>query len=295
MKIDVFNGNHNKYYVYNAVPGLYKIECWGAKGYSHAGSGGSGGYVSGYIKFQHLINLYVYPGNEGISGINGETFNGGGRTQSNGGGGSDVRLVEGNWSDFQSLMSRIIVAGGGGGSDADGRTNDLGGAGGGINGKASSKNSGKGASQIKGGEGDGSGSFGKGGGNTRFGDTGNGGGGGGYFGGGASINWQHNGGGGGSSFISGHPNCIAVDPSSEDPYNMKMLNSEIHYSGYRFFNTEMYDGTSSMPKPTEGFEVGHGSYGVVKISFFSPFGIKSCSHNFLKHFEIVFLIPLIKD
>ena len=294
MRIDIFKGNENRYYTYNAIPGLYRIECWGGKGYDWKGLGGNGGYASGYIKFKYPIVLYVYPGGKGIPGSEGQVFNGGGRSQSGGGGGSDVRLIEGNWNDLNSLISRIIVAGGGGGADSEGNTADHGGAGGGLKGVASSKGSGQGGTQTAGGSGSGSGSFGQGGSNNKYSNDGNGAGGGGYFGGGASSNSQHNAGGGGSSFVSGHPECNAVDPMSTDPTKMIMLNKEIHYSGYAFYNTEIINGASKMPKPNGGEEIGHSSFGVVKISLIYPIGIKSCPKFFLPRVFLFVLIPLIK-
>ena len=301
--ISIFNGTENKSYTYPAFPGVYKIECWGAKGSDclerDNAIGGKGGYVSGYIKFHHFIRLYVYPGGEGEKGATDAPFNGGGKSQYHGGGGSDVRLIDGNWNDLKSLMSRIIVAGGGGASDSDSKNDDNGGAGGGLNGSASSFNHGKGGTQTHGGDGDGKGSFGQGGSNERYGASengkdGNGAGGGGYFGGGASNNSVYYGGGGGSSFISGHKGCNAVDPSSTDPYNMTMLNREVHYSGYKFYNTEMYDGNSQMPKVDGGFETGHNSYGVVKITYLSPIAINSCSNNSFKNVFVFIFITFIK-
>ncbi len=69
--------------------------------------------------------MYIYVG-ECYNGAK-ETmcYNGGGsggystvgiETGTNGGGATDIRLLNGNWNDFESLKSRIMVAGGGGGS-----------------------------------------------------------------------------------------------------------------------------------------------------------------------------------
>lgn len=69
--------------------------------------------------------IYVYVGQSGITGIitANPSWNGGGAVTSgcsdgnnySGGGATDFRLISGNWDDFNSLKSRIMVAGGGGG------------------------------------------------------------------------------------------------------------------------------------------------------------------------------------
>ena len=296
MNIKTYYGNESLSYKYEAYPGIYKIECWGGKGRDWSeNSGGKGGYVSGYIKFYHFLNLYVYPGGIGNKGEKDVVFNGGGRSQYNGGGASDVRLIGGDWNNLESLISRIIVAGGGGGSDADhNNVADIAGSAGGIQGYSSQSGDGKGGNQTHGGDGNNPGSFGQGGSNTRYDGSGNGAGGGGYFGGSASNDSGFNSGGGGSSFISGYPGCIAVDPSSTDPYNMKMLKNEVHYSGYKFFLSEMKDGRSQMPSPDgHSYENGHSSYGVVKITFLSKIQNISCSKSTFTNSFIYIMILII--
>ena len=114
------------------------MECWGAEGgpiintYTHY-KGGCGGYVKGTISLPSNLNLYVYVGGAGTKNGETRTFNGGGRCAAtddgcaSGGGATDIRLRSGNWNDFNSLLSRIIVAGGGAGAE---RTNPAGAAGG---------------------------------------------------------------------------------------------------------------------------------------------------------------------
>ena len=81
---------------------------------------GAGGYISGTISFLFPVKLYLYIGGQGKYGRNSQPggFNGGGSTHYNtntpagsGGGATDFRL----FSD--TLFHRILVAGGGGGSD----------------------------------------------------------------------------------------------------------------------------------------------------------------------------------
>ena len=296
MRIDVFYGNETNTSIYTAYPGLYRIECWGGQG---ALSGGKGGYVSGYIVFRQLKKLYLYIGGEGKPGKEGAVFNNGGITQFQGGGASDVRLIEDVWDDFESLKSRIIVAGGGGGTDGEHEYSlDYGGAAGGLKGYASNANSGQPGTQENGGKGNGPGTFGKGGGNGRIGTTsnGNGGGGGGYFGGGASTNDFTNGGGGGSSYISGHEGCLAINSLSKSPTEYSMLDHSIHYSGYIFFNTEMMDGKSLMPSPFDGYETGHSSYGAIRITFLNEISCKTISFHRKINLLIVFVyIPFFSN
>ena len=88
--------------------------------------GGNGGYTSGIIQLQKDEKLYVYVGGQGSDAVVGKDspkgFNGGGLgtwdhsdddAAGAGGGATDIRLVSGNWNDFTSLKSRIMVAAGG--------------------------------------------------------------------------------------------------------------------------------------------------------------------------------------
>lgn len=73
--------------------------------------------------------LYIYVGEQGTDAVKGRdsaaTWNGGGlgtwdhaddETSGAGGGATDIRLTSGAWNDSISLASRIMVAGGGGGT-----------------------------------------------------------------------------------------------------------------------------------------------------------------------------------
>ncbi|EGT4638670.1 hypothetical protein F1257_19695 [Clostridioides difficile] len=197
-------------------PGKYKFECWGGRGGASGtpfASGfyyGLGGYCSGEITLRKETTLYVYVGFDGIRGYtsvnnrNGHTFNGGGYgTNRSGGGATDIRLVGGEWDNEQGLLSRIIVAGGGGGTF----DKEYGGHGGGLKGElGTSINSAVclGGTQFEGGRGyrdDGScdGSFGKG--ATRLANPSvYSGGGGGWFGGSRPYHSEY-GSGGGSGYV----------------------------------------------------------------------------------------------
>ena len=75
---------------------------------------------------------------------------------------------------------------------------------------------------------------------------GSGGGGSGYYGGGAGggtlSGGNGQGGGGGSSFISGHNGCDAISEESTAT-NIIHTGQSVHYSGYKFTDTIMIDGT----------------------------------------------------
>ena len=87
--------------------GWYKIELWGA-----GSSNGRGSYVSGVMYMNANDYLYIYVGAKGGSS---NTFNSG----SKGGGATDVRLVNGEWNSDESLKTRIMVAAGGGTTEAN--------------------------------------------------------------------------------------------------------------------------------------------------------------------------------
>jgi len=256
--------------------GKYQIECWGARGATHTGyySGGNGGYTKGEIIFNQSRNLYIYVGEFGPSlyGANGSskvTFNGGGKASvhnsthnsmnaGSGGGASDVRIVYAAWNNFESLKSRLMIAGGGGGGfywQAGNPTYRSGGQSGGLIGEEgfySSHNAMRpttnttGGTQTEGGLGSGNvsalpqgGRFGIGGSSTSAAS----GGGGGYYGGGAGIDygWCPSAGAGGSSFISGHNGCNAISAASTSS-NIIHTGQSKHYSGLYFTNTVMIDG-----------------------------------------------------
>jgi len=100
--------------------GYYKMELWGAQGGTASGVGGKGAYTSGNVYLEKDQKLYVYVGQTG-TGLLTVTYNGGGAagtayTTRSGGGSTDIRLSSGDWDNFDSLKSRIMVAAGGGGS-----------------------------------------------------------------------------------------------------------------------------------------------------------------------------------
>ena len=256
----LYFGDEVNYTTFNASKGVYRIECWGAMGYK----GGCGGYVSGYIEFEVDTVLHLYIGGIGTDKQENFSFNGGGPGQRGGGGATDIRIEGGNWDSFESLKTRIIVAGGVGGSDWDTDIPEKGGAAGGLQGFASLYNQGQGGTQTEGGAGLVNGSFGKGGGTSETSSYGNGCGGSGYFGGGSSNISYLFGGGGGSSFISGHEGCDAILSNSTES-NIIMSGQSVHYLNYRFYHTDMIDGNSYMPSPKGGYENGHCSYGSIRI------------------------------
>ena len=122
--------------------GKYFFELWGASGGNarhqnqktiRADSGGKGAYVSGFISFDKLFRCYLYIGGQGEDQSSNSAksygrggFNGGGdggsdlydydspESSAGGGGGTDIRLLNAEVSEIESLKSRIIVAGGGG-------------------------------------------------------------------------------------------------------------------------------------------------------------------------------------
>jgi hypothetical protein len=135
-------------------PGTYELEVWGASGGAWNGiTRGLGGYSRGIITLNERTKVFVHLGGQGNdthNGIGTESCNGGSYTTSSGrggGGATDIRLK------VDSLYSRVIVAGGGGGTGDQG--GDSGGYGGGLNGgnggvgpSYSSANAGKGGGQL---------------------------------------------------------------------------------------------------------------------------------------------------
>jgi len=273
FKLKTYEYTYTNSYKTFTVPydGTYKIELWGAQG---GGTyGGEGGYTSGYIELNKNDNLFVYVGEHQDRGDFDIVFNGGGASlpessnennvnrYTTGGGATDIRINNGNWDDFASLKSRIMVAAGGGGTNDT--SNLKGGIAGGIigyDGILSREDNtyimtvATGGTQISGGLGgtstygseifDGNGTPGG------FGFGGNGitmyksGGGSGYYGGGSSSVSRNTAGSGagGSSFISGHNGCDAIlEASTVD--NIIHTGQSIHYSGYQFTNTIMIDGS----------------------------------------------------
>lgn len=231
-----YTGNVQTYTV--PKTGWYRIEAWGAAGnnnysdYVKALIPTKGGYTKGEIYLTKDEKLYVY-----VGGIR-ETFNC--CTQQSGvgsGGATDIRLVSGDWNNADSLKSRIMVAGGAGGSYLDTSAPRGGSAGGLISenvilsyetthlaGPTTQTSSGAaGTSGSVGG-------FGYAGTVTNLAYSP---GGGGYYGGsGAAAS------AGGSSFISGYAGVNAIDSSGNHTNDTK------HYSGKYFINGEMQAGVN---------------------------------------------------
>ena len=254
----------------------YKIECWGASGGKNEGVYSLGAYTNGYIGMSPNFNLYIYVGQRG-KGLSPNydqptsgTFNGGGgfvepcsdKNNGTGGGATDVRLQNGDWNDFNSLKSRIMVAAGGGNLI----TGSIGSYGGALSSPSytntylygDNTSAAQGATQISG---------------YKFGigqDGGRSGAGGGYYGGCAFVRDAQNKigirGSGGSSFISGYLGCDAISSSSTED-NIIHTGQPNHYSGYIFTNSVMIDGGSVMPSPTGGTETGHEGNGYCIITW----------------------------
>ena len=133
-KTTVFNytGDSQEYEV--PKDGYYYIEMAGAEGgsarYTTSYTGGKGAKTSGYVYLEKGDTLYFYVGGMGSShsgtttdtvttngnGYNGESkgnFYASNSNAGGGGGATDVRLIGGDWDDTSSLISRIMVAGGG--------------------------------------------------------------------------------------------------------------------------------------------------------------------------------------
>lgn len=218
------------------------IDCCGAKGTGDRRSyevAGKGGRVECVLKVTPNQILYLYVGQAGVLDNDVVSFNGGGAGGSyntswtdsaNGGGASDIRTVPASseswyltdhesWKSDQSLLSRLVVAGGGGGViSRNSRYSCQGGDGGGLIGKTgtcngSTANSGTGGTQTEGGTNSLTvytdlADFGKGtSGNFSSSHYWGLGGGGGYYGGGCGTDGAAGGGGGGSSYT--HPDLCS--------------------------------------------------------------------------------------
>jgi hypothetical protein len=301
-------------------PGNYRFEAWGAASgvpLNNADADGiiPGGYTAGTITLKTEQVIYVCTGQKGQFMDKGVpstgTWNGGGKagmigdvnnshiSGCEGGGATDFRLYNNNlsvWDDATGLNSRILVAGGAGGPRALGAPEYSYG-GGVIGGKATEND--REATQTDGN------AFGVGGeGNVSYNNNGNGGGGGGYYGGYGSNSGVICHGGGGSAFISGLPNCVAINPAdtTNDPrptdssgniaalnYNKKLFGLSptwndgddivftdmvmIDGAGYEWLNGVKEGGPPSyqMPKPGGGTysntERGHLSHGYARVTF----------------------------
>lgn len=262
--------------------GYYKMECWGAGGGNAASSApGFGAYTSGYIYMKQGETVYIYVGEKGIDGtkyqagskdiVGRYAYNGGGAITNNyydgnnggGGGATDIRLTDGKWNDFDSLKSRVMVAGGGGGGVAPitacGHAGTLESSTATFGGSVSAN----GATQTSGykfGEGETKS-------NSRAGA------GGGYYGGLVAV--AGNGGAvgsGGSSFISGYDGCDAI---SGDSTSTKITHTgrAVHYSGKYFIDGIMRAGNESMPDYNSEGIMSEGNHinGHARITYINPY------------------------
>ena len=202
------------------VTGVYKLETWGAQGYTvNSYTGGYGGYSTGVINLLRSDNIYVFVGEKGKGGVgNGTRYSSypnslNATADDNvsyiGSGGGSTHIVNKNLliNDITDLNDLIMVSGGGGASTwtSGNGWSGTGGSGGGIKGNSGesvidSFTPGGGGTQTSGGS---SGNVGTAG---QFGlsivkSTYETGGGGGFYGGGTS--WG-SAGGGGSGYI-GNP------------------------------------------------------------------------------------------
>ena len=253
----------------------YIVECWGAEG--NGSFGGKGAYTKGLISFPSSKLIYIYVGEQAkwrLANFNEPqpgTFNGGGAmlipfkdaNNATGAGATDIRLTNGNWDNFNSLKSRIMVAAGAGSCINDEKGNQRSHAGG-LSSPSyedtygpGNPNSAVGATQTSG---------------YKFGigqDGERAGAGGGYYGGCAGTNFSTGTGirgAGGSSFISGHTGCNAIKENSTSS-NIVHTGQPNHYSGYVFTNTVMKAGNEVIPIPTGGTETGHSGNGYARITW----------------------------
>ena len=252
--------------------GYYYIEMAGAAGgtgWVSSSTVNGGAKTSGYIYLESGEKLYFYVGEKG-SNTNEDCnntnyyFNGGGISKKvktgvcggAGGGATDVRLVNGNWDNTSSLISRIMVASGGAGMISSSYYNKA--FGGTLHGNTAltsyNENQGKPGTQISGGtaptkyssatSNGTAGSFGKGGqggANATSSTYGGGGGGGsGYYGGsgGSGFSEGATSGGSGSSYISGYAGVNSVEEST----TITHTNQTLHYSEKYFIGGKMLEG-----------------------------------------------------
>ena len=253
--------------------GKYKLEAWGARGgagmrnSSLTYHGGYGGYAAGTIHLDKGDKFYVYVGQAGYNGRANCRYCGGyggwnggaqGGNDANhdsspdegggGGGATDFRLIATSsattWNEFESLKSRVIIAGGGAGGTYV--TYGL------VGGLYLNKTNGyqfgigqKGYSAT----------------------SGSGGGGGGYFGG---ISPQCDGcqGYGGTSYVSGSSDDLAVTEESTSS-NIVLGADSVHYSGMTFDNPTKVNGNTSMPNwasLTDATMTGNNNNGYAKVT-----------------------------
>ena len=260
------------------APGKYILETWGAQGGAgaYSSAGGKGGYSVGTITLDEVTTLYVNVGGAGSTGSSSTTYaggwNGGGQSYyyaGSGGGATDISLKgtvnTTTWNSTDHLYSRIIVAGGGGGTQrySTSYTGGQGGYGGGLTGGSATCGSNwgytysqTGGSQTAGGAGGYSnypGSFGYGyqsyGGYTYVGGAG-----GGWYGGAAGTRNGY-GGSGGSGYV------YTADTKSNYPSGC-LLSSD-----YYLTDAQTVGGNESFVNVAgSGYEDGHSGNGAAKIT-----------------------------
>ena len=273
-------------YTKKLFPGVYFFQAWGAQGggiNTIPLMGGKGGYASGILTVRVPTTFYVYVGHYGSSWNDNDkyAYNGGGLAKSSGGGGgaTDFRLVNGEHNDTESLLSRVLVAGGGGGADQRDVNTYLGGVGGGVKGGDADNGNAKGGNQYEETTSSGTsinGKLGMGGSATC--DTSSGGGG--YYGGASgSCKGYGTGAGGGSGYASGHDDC------------------QEHSSGVVFQNPVLIDGNNLFPTIDDTtftkMETGHELNGHAKITLLSRLYINSCSSQHSTHLWILIIVILL--
>ena len=296
-------------YSITLTPGHYRFEAWGASGENLQPCGGQtelypangrGAYTSGIISLKKTQTFYVYVGQKGQYS---STFNANNETGNvyPGGGATDIRLAGGNWFNFDSLKTRIIVAAGSGSSERY-----CGGDGGTFEGHSNeilynATYFTTGGTQVSGGNfgyypnhGHGEqGKFGIGGHGKCIGDIpgncdGGPGGGGGYYGGGGTT--RVGSGGGGSSFVSGMKGCDAIKEISTE-HNITHSHQPIHYSGLYFFNGRMISGRDLMPAPDGSVIKGNKDNGYARISLLS---FPQCTQTTqIRHQILIYLVIII--
>jgi hypothetical protein len=275
------------YYSVTLESGRYDLEVWGAQGgndtsYPDTIFGGRGGYSKGTVQLRSKTTLYVYVGGSGTGSLSGSRFG-----STGGGGGTDIRLQNGLWNDTNGLRSRIIVAGGGGGSHGKNYskiTGFLGNDGGGTTAPTftASSYTVTGATQTSGGSssptdsGTVPGSFGyttpnthsntnsKGGyngGSRGSDDWANGGAGGGWWGG--CTSWPTGSGGSGFVYTSSNSQCSAS-------------------SDYYLSDASTFAGNTNFLSPYGGTEIGHRGNGLARITNLHPLPIPTASKDYIR-------------
>lgn len=273
-------GYTGKVWTVTLSPGRHKLEVWGAQGGYRSSSdyGGKGGYSVGYLTLTKDTNVYIYVGGSGNSvdsatnGIYNGGFNGGGKrsTYKGGGGATDIRIGQ------DSLLARVIVAGGGG---SDGASNKHGMFGGGVNGGTSSESYGSGGyggtqtgnswqssssaqSNTASSTSDAYAGFGFGGNGVYYSSGYGGAGGGGWYGGSGAYpdgsGDDDRGGGGGSGYV-------YTGPTASNYPSGCLLNSS-----YYLTDAQTIGGDQSFISPTGESETGHTGNGYCRITSYKP-------------------------